>query len=84
MVVVGGDRVEALDQFGFDGLIQIHQVRAAALVFVIVQIHFHTPALFREGGTAVGGFQLDAVITRRVVGSGDHHPAHGVQVSYRV
>ena len=81
MLIIIWYRVEACDQPFFAGDVIIDQVGAAPLGFIIIQVHFHLSAQFRQRRTAVGGFQFDPVIARRVVGGGDHDAAdrvHGV------
>ncbi len=78
--VIFGNGVEARDQAFLARDVVIDQVGAAALGLVVVQVNFHLAAQFRQRRTAVSGFQLDAVVARRVVRSGDHDTADGVQV----
>ena len=83
VVEVGGQRVELLDQSHLARLVEIHQVGAARAFLVVVDVDFHAPALLGQGGAAVGGFQLDAVVARRIMRGGDHHARDRVEVLHR-
>jgi len=82
MVVISRQRVEALDQAQLARLVKIHQVWPASALLVIGQVHFHPPALLRQGRATVSRLELDAIVTRRIVRRRDHHPADGPQVAH--
>ena len=46
MLIICRDGVEAHDLFLLGGMLILHKVGAAALLFIVVQIHFHPAALF--------------------------------------
>ena len=84
VLVVSRDRVEAHNLPGIARLLVIHQVRAAALFFIIVQVHFHVAALFGQGRPAVGGLELHPIVARGIVRGRDHDPGGGVEVAHRI
>ncbi len=56
-----------------DGRFQIGDVERKRAAFV--EQHFHAPGVFGQRAAAIGRFELDAVVARRIVAGGDHHAA---------
>ena len=65
-------------------MVVIHQVRAARLFFVIVDINFHPAALLGQRGTAISRLEFHTVITWRIMRGGDHHPACGFVIFHSI
>src|SRR6266540_6477836 len=76
MVEVSGQGIEFVDQAGIARFFKVHQVGTTRLLLVVVDIHFHTAALFRQSRPAERALEFEAVVTRGVMRGGDHHTSH--------
>ena len=76
--------LKRLDQSCFARLFEIHQVGTARLLLRYRSDKLPPGGIVRAERSRLSGFEFDAVIARRIVRSGDHHPADGVQISHSV
>ncbi len=84
MFVIRWQGIELHDQPQFARLVEIHQVRAARLLLVIVDVDLHAAALLGQRRPAERALQLDSVVARRVVRGGNHHAADRTEILDRV
>ena len=76
VLAVGGQRIELLDEAAVDGFVERQALgRRAALS---LQLGNYGLRILFAGRAAVGRFELDAVVARRIVAGCNHHAAHDI------